>query len=81
MLSCGVLAMWCHDGWCCDRIFVPSFSEVCAVLLALSSSGAGAESVSSSMLWEFALGILFELGDVTSMTGSTMLGLSCLDMS
>ena len=32
----------------------------------------------SSMLWEFALGVLFELGGVASMTGSTMLGLSRL---
>ena len=39
-----------------------------------------ADSVSSSMLWECALGILFELGDVAIMTGSTILGFSCLDL-
>ena len=45
----------------------------------LGASLSGADSVSSSMLWECALGVLFELGDVASMTGYTMLGLSCLD--
>ena len=46
----------------------------------LIASQSGADSVSSSMLWECALGILFELGNVASITGSTMLGLSFLDM-
>ena len=46
----------------------------------LIESLSGAESVSSSMLWECALGILFELGEVASMTGSTMLELSLLDL-
>ena len=32
------------------------------------------------MMWECALGIRFELGDVASMTGSKMLGLSRLDL-
>ena len=40
----------------------------------------GADSVSSSMLWEFALGIIFELGGVEIITGSMMLGLSRLDL-
>ena len=46
----------------------------------LGASLSGADSVSSSILWDCALGILFELGDVASMTGSTMLGLSRLDL-
>ena len=25
VLICGVLAMWCHDGWCCARSVVPGF--------------------------------------------------------
>ena len=40
----------------------------------------GADSVSSSMLWEFALVIIFELGGVEIITGSMMLGLSRLDL-
>ena len=44
------------------------------------ASQSGAASVSSSILGECVLGILFELGDVASMTGSTMLGLSLLDL-
>ena len=46
----------------------------------IGASLSGAESVSSSMMWECALGIRFELGDVASMTGSTMLGFSCWDL-
>ena len=46
----------------------------------LGASLSGADSVSSSMMWECDLGILFELGDVDSMTGSKMLGLSLLDL-
>ena len=46
----------------------------------LIASQSGSANVSSSMLWECALGTLFELGDVASMTGSTMLGLSLLDL-
>ena len=48
------------------------------VMLIVSQSGAA--SVSYSMLCECAIGILFELGDVDSMTGSKMLGLSLLDL-
>ena len=48
------------------------------VMLIVSQSGAA--SVSSSLLCEFAIGILCEFGDVASMTGSTMLGLSLLDL-
>ena len=47
----------------------------------MGASLSGADSVSSSMMWECDLGIRFELGDVVSMTGSTILGLSCLDLS
>ena len=47
--------------------------------LMLGSSVSGDDSVSSSMLWECDLGIIFELEDVASMTGSTVLGLSHLD--
>ena len=48
--------------------------------LMLGSSVSGDDSVSSSMLWECDLGIIFKLGDVASITGSTMLGLSLLDL-
>ena len=46
----------------------------------MGASMSGADSVSSSMMWECDLGIRFEVGDVASMTGSTMLGLSLLDL-
>ena len=46
----------------------------------MGASLSRADSVYSSMMWECALGIRFELGYVASMTGSTMLGLSHLDM-
>ena len=46
----------------------------------MGASLSGADSVSSSMMWECSLGVRFELGDVASMTGSTMLGLSRLDL-
>ena len=46
----------------------------------LGASLSGVDSVSSSMMWECDLGILFELGNVVSMTGSTVLGLSRLDL-
>ena len=46
----------------------------------LGASLSGADSVSSSMMWEWDLGIRFELGDVASMTGSMLLGLSRLDL-
>ena len=49
----------------------------CVMLISYQS---GAVSVSSSMLWECDLGIIFKLGDVASITGSTMLGLSLLDL-
>ena len=29
-LSCGVLAVWCKDGWCCARRVVTGFPEACA---------------------------------------------------
>ena len=48
------------------------------VILIVSQSGA--VSVSSSLLCECAIGILFEFGDVVSMTGYTMLWLSLLDL-
>ena len=48
------------------------------VMLIVSQSGAA--SVSSSLLCDCAIGILCEFGDVASMTGSTMLGLSLLDL-
>ena len=44
-------------------------------------SQSGATIVSSSMLFVCDIGIIFELGDVVSMTGSTMLGLSLLYVS
>ena len=37
-------------------------------------------SVSFSLLFECVIWVLFEFGDVVSMTGSTMLGLSLLDL-
>ena len=43
-------------------------------------SRSGVVSVSFSLLCEWVIGILFEFGDVASMTGSTMLGLSLLDL-
>ena len=43
-------------------------------------SQSGVVSVSFSLLCEWVIGILFEFGDVASMTGSTMLGLSLLDL-
>ena len=46
----------------------------------MGASLSGSDNVSYSMIWEYALGIRFELGDVASMTGSMMLGLSCLDL-
>ena len=46
----------------------------------LGASLSGEDSVSSSMLWDCVLGVLFKLGDVASMTGSKMLGLSRLDL-
>ena len=39
-----------------------------------------AVSVSFSLLCECVIGILFEFGNVASMTGSTMMGLSLLDI-
>ena len=47
-------------------------------MLILSQSGA--VSVSFSLLCECVIGIIFEFGDVASMTGSTMMGLSLLDL-
>ena len=46
----------------------------------MGASLSGSDNVSSSMMWECALGTRFEFGDVASMTGSTMLGLSCLNL-
>ena len=48
------------------------------VILVVSQSGA--VSVSSSLLCECAIGVLFEFGDVASMTGSIMWGFSLLDL-
>ena len=48
------------------------------VMLILSQSGA--VSVFFLLLCVWVIGILFEFGDVASMTGSTMLGLSLLDL-
>ena len=49
------------------------------VMLILSQYGV--VSASFSLLCEWVIGILSEFGDVVSMTGSTMLGLSLLDLS
>ena len=48
------------------------------VMLIVSQSGV--VSVSFLLLCAWVIGILFEFGDVASMTGSTMLGLSLLDL-
>ena len=48
------------------------------VMLIVSQSSA--VSVSFSLLCECVIEILFEFGDAASMTGSTMLGLSLLDL-
>ena len=48
------------------------------VILIVSQSGV--VSVFFLLLCEWVIGILFELGDMASMTGSTMLGLSLLDL-
>ena len=43
-------------------------------------SQSGVVSVSFLLLCVWVIGILFEFGDVASMTGSIMLGLSLLDL-
>ena len=43
-------------------------------------SQSGVVSVYFLLLCAWVIGILFEFGDVASMTGSTMLGLSLLDL-
>ena len=48
------------------------------VMLIVSQSGT--VSVSFSLLCVFVIGILFEFGGMVSMTGSTLLGLSLLDL-
>ena len=48
------------------------------VMLIVSQSGI--VSVSFLLLCAWVIGILFEFGDVASMTGSTILGLSILDL-
>ena len=48
------------------------------VMLIVSQSGV--VSVPFLLLCEWIIGILFEFGDVASMTGSTVLGLSILDL-
>ena len=40
---------------------------------------AGSVSSSSAMMWEWAMGIWLEFGDVARMMGSTMVGLSRVD--
>ena len=40
-MSCGVLAMWCHDGWCCARSVAPGFSEVCARFFSIFAGAVG----------------------------------------
>ena len=52
-------------------------SPTCVMLIVSQS---GAAIVSFSVLFECAIGIIFELGDVASMMGSTMLGLSLVDL-
>ena len=49
------------------------------VMLIVSQSGV--VSVYFLLLCAWVIGVLFEFGDVASMTGSTMLGLSLLDLS
>ena len=48
------------------------------VMLIVSQSGA--VSVCFSLMCACVIGVLFEFGDVASMTGSKMLGLSLLDL-
>ena len=67
MCGCGILACFCAVN-----------PRPTGVMLIVSQSGV--VSVYFLLLCAWFIGILFEFGDVASMTGSTILGLSLLDL-
>ena len=68
-MMCGCVFLYCR----CAGNPMPT-----GVMLIVSQSGV--VSVPFSLLCEWIVGVLFEFGDVASMTGSTMLGFSLLDL-
>ena len=68
-MMCGCVVLACR----CAGNPIPT-----GVMMIVSQSGV--VSVSFLLLCAWVIGILFEFGDVASMTGSTMLGLSLLDL-